>query len=374
MASKVYFTDFRCPPGVNQIQKLQKLIMAAGFNTMDMEKKLVAIKMHFGEPGNLAFLRPNYAKVVADLVWKKGGIPFLTDCNTLYPGSRKNAPEHLAAAFENGFSPLSTGCQVIIADGLRGLDEVEVPVVNGEYTKTARIGRAVMDADVVISLTHFKGHECTGFGGALKNLGMGCGSRAGKMDQHNNGKPVVSTHLCRGCRLCSKECGQDAISYDERGKAHIDPEKCAGCGRCIGRCNFDAISNRNSNANDVLDCKIAEYTQAVCHGRPCFHISLVMDVSPYCDCHGENDTPIVPDIGMYASFDPVALDQACADAVNAATPNRNSLLGDNLADPDFTPTGDHFVDTTPASTWRVGLEHAEKIGLGTCDYELVPIK
>ena len=175
MASKVYFTDFRCPPGVNQIQKLQKLIMAAGFNTMDMEKKLVAIKMHFGEPGNLAFLRPNYAKAVADLVWKKGGIPFLTDCNTLYPGSRKNAPEHLAAAFENGFSPLSTGCQVIIADGLRGLDEVEVPVVNGEYTKTARIGRAVMDADVVISLTHFKGHECTGFGGALKNLGMGCG-------------------------------------------------------------------------------------------------------------------------------------------------------------------------------------------------------
>lgn len=374
MASKVYFTDFRCPPGVNQIQKLQKLIMAAGFNTIDMEKKLVAIKMHFGEPGNLAFLRPNYAKAVADLVWKKGGIPFLTDCNTLYPGSRKNAPEHLAAAFENGFSPLSTGCQVIIADGLRGLDEVEVPVVNGEYTKTARIGRAVMDADVVISLTHFKGHECTGFGGALKNLGMGCGSRAGKMDQHNNGKPVVSTHLCRGCRLCSKECGQDAIFYDERGKAHIDPEKCAGCGRCIGRCNFDAISNRNANANDVLDCKIAEYTQAVCHGRPCFHISLVMDVSPYCDCHGENDTPIVPDIGMYASFDPVALDQACADAVNAATPNRNSLLGDNLADPDFAPTGDHFVDTTPASTWRAGLEHAEKIGLGTCDYELVTIK
>ena len=250
---------FAALPQVNQIQKLQKLIMAAGFNTIDMEKKLVAIKMHFGEPGNLAFLRPNYAKAVADLVWKKGGIPFLADGNALYPGSRKNAPEHLAAAFENGFSPLSTGCQVIIADGLRGLDEVEVPVVNGEYTKTARIGRAVMDADVVISLTHFKGHECTGFGGALKNLGMGCGSRAGKMDQHNNGKPVVSTHLCRGCRLCSKECGQDAISYDERGKAHIDPEKCAGCGRCIGRCNFDAISNRRRQRQrrpGLQDCGI----------------------------------------------------------------------------------------------------------------------
>ncbi len=374
MSSKVYFTDFRCPPGTNQLKKLQKLIRAAGFDSLEMEKKLVAIKMHFGEPGNLAFLRPNYAKAVADLVWEKGGIPFLTDCNTLYPGSRKNAPEHLAAAFENGFSPLSTGCQIIIGDGLRGLDDVEVPVPGGEYTKTARIGRAIMDADVLISLTHFKGHECTGFGGALKNIGMGCGSRAGKMDQHNNGKPVISTHLCRGCRLCAKECGQDAIFYDERGKGHIDPKKCAGCGRCIGRCNFDAIANRNSNANDILDCKIAEYTQAVCHGRPCFHISLVMDVSPYCDCHGENDTPIVPDIGMYASFDPVALDQACVDAVNACTPNRNSLLGDHLSDENFVPTGDHFTDTTPESTWQAGLIHAEKIGLGTRSYEIVTVK
>ena len=159
MSSKVYFTDFRCPPGTNQLKKLQKLIRAAGFDSLEMEKKLVAIKMHFGEPGNLAFLRPNYAKAVADLVWEKGGIPFLTDCNTLYPGSRKNAPEHLAAAFENGFSPLSTGCQIIIGDGLRGLDDVEVPVPGGEYTKTARIGRAIMDADVLISLTHFKGHQ-----------------------------------------------------------------------------------------------------------------------------------------------------------------------------------------------------------------------
>ena len=142
MSSKVYFTDFRCLPGTNQLKKLQKLIRAAGFDSLEMEKKLVAIKMHFGEPGNLAFLRPNYAKAVADLVWEKGGIPFLTDCNTLYPGSRKNAPEHLAAAFENGFSPLSTGCQIIIGDGLRGLDDVEVPVPGGEYTKTARIGAA----------------------------------------------------------------------------------------------------------------------------------------------------------------------------------------------------------------------------------------
>ena len=179
--STVYFTDFRCPVGTSQLDKLKKLCIAAGIKDIDMEGKFVAIKMHFGELGNMAFLRPNYAKVVADLCKEQGGLPFLTDCNTLYPGSRKNALEHLDCANLNGFNTITTGCQIIIGDGLRGTDEVEVPVVNGEYCKTALIGHAIMDADIFISLSHFKGHEATGFGGALKNIGMGCGSRAGKM-------------------------------------------------------------------------------------------------------------------------------------------------------------------------------------------------
>ena len=176
-ASKVYYTDFRCPVGTSLLEKLRRVCIAAGIKDIDMDGRFVAIKMHFGELGNLAFLRPNYAKVVADLCKEQGGMPFLTDCNTLYPGSRKNALEHLSCAQLNGFWPMTTGCQVIIGDGLRGTDEVEVPVPNGEYCKTAKIGRAIMDADVFISLTHFKGHESTGFGGALKNIGMGCGSR-----------------------------------------------------------------------------------------------------------------------------------------------------------------------------------------------------
>lgn len=162
--STVYFTDFRCSVGTSQLDKLKKLCVAAGIKNIDMDGKFVAIKMHFGELGNLAFLRPNYAKAVADLCKEQGGMPFLTDCNTLYPGSRKNALDHLDCANLNGFNPISTGCQIIIGDGLRGTDEVEVPVVNGEYCKTAFIGHAVMDADVFISLTHFKGHESTGFG------------------------------------------------------------------------------------------------------------------------------------------------------------------------------------------------------------------
>lgn len=194
--AKVYFSDLRCQPGTSLLNKLEKLIRTAGIGQIDFDRKLVAIKMHFGEPGNLAFLRPNYAKVVADVVKSLGGVPFLTDCNTLYPGRRKNALEHLDAAYENGFSPMSTGCQIVIGDGLRGNDDVEVPVEGGEYVKEAKIGKAIMEADVIISLSHFKGHEQTGFGGAIKNLGMGCGSRRGKMEQHAEGKPQISASRC----------------------------------------------------------------------------------------------------------------------------------------------------------------------------------
>lgn len=372
--SKVYFTDFRTHTnGPSLPGKLAKLIRKAGIGSIDMDGKFVAIKMHFGELGNISYLRPNYAKAVADVVKELGGKPFLTDCNTLYPGSRKNALDHLSCAEENGFSMATTGCHVIIGDGLRGTDEVIVPIRNGEYLKEAYIGHAIMDADILISLTHFKGHEATGFGGALKNIGMGCGSRAGKMHQHNSGKPHVIEEQCRGCRNCAKECGSDAISY-ESGKAHIDQDICKGCGRCIGACNFDAIENNNEDANEILGCKIAEYTQAVCDGRPTFHISLITDVSPNCDCHPENDAPILPNIGMFASFDPVALDQACVDACLAATPIRNSQLGDNLAKPDWHHHHDHFLDSNPNVRWKETLEHAEKIGLGSRSYELITMK
>lgn len=371
--SKVYFTDFRTRVGVSLTEKLQRLIKKAGITDIDMDGKFVAIKMHFGELGNLSYLRPNYAKAVADVVKECGGKPFLTDCNTLYPGSRKNALEHLDCANINGFNTITTGCQIIIGDGLRGTDDITVPVRNGEYCKEAYIGRAVMDADIFISLTHFKGHESTGFGGAIKNIGMGCGSRAGKMQQHNSGKPIVHDDLCRGCRRCAKECGSDAITY-ENGKAVINQDICKGCGRCIGACVFDAIENQNWNANEILGRKMAEYSQAVCDGRPTFHISLVRDISPNCDCHGENDAPILPDVGIFASFDPVALDQACVDACLHATPTPNSQLSDNLADPHWHHHHDNFLDSNPNVRWKETLEHAEKIGLGTREYELIQMK
>ncbi len=230
--SKVYFTTFKATEHENLLQKLHRLMKTAGFEQIDFTDKYAAIKIHFGEYGNLAFLRPNYAKVVADYVKELGGKPFLTDCNTLYVGSRKNALDHLDTAYVNGFSPLQTGCHVLIADGLKGTDETLVPL-NGEYVKEAKIGHAIMDADVLISLTHFKGHEMTGFGGTIKNIGMGSGSRAGKMEQHCDGKPSVDQSLCVGCGACGRICAHGAPVIKDR-KATIEHDKCVGCGRLSG--------------------------------------------------------------------------------------------------------------------------------------------
>ena len=372
--SKVYFTTFKTSYTENLLQKLHRLMKKAGFENIDFTDKYAAIKIHFGELGNLAFLRPNYAKVVADYVKELGGKPFLTDCNTLYVGSRKNALDHLDTAYVNGFNPFQTGCHTIIADGLKGTDEAVVPI-NLEYVKEAKIGQAIMDADVFISLSHFKGHEEAGFGGALKNIGMGCGSRAGKMEQHCDGKPSVKQSLCVGCGSCYKICAHETPVIKD-GKATIDHSKCVGCGRCLAVCPKDAIHQKNYSSGKMLNYKIAEYAYAVMKDRPCFHISLICDVSPNCDCHSENDIPIIPDVGMLASFDPVALDQACADLANAEKPINGSQLDDAVKEGHHHEDHeghDHFYMVHPNTDWRDCLDHAEKIGLGSRDYELVEI-
>ena len=311
-ASTVYYTDFRCPVGTSLTEKLRRLCIAAGIKSIDMDGKFVAIKMHFGELGNLAFLRPNYAKVVADLCKEQGGQPFLTDCNTLYPGSRKNALEHLSCAQENGFWPMTTGCQIIIGDGLRGTDELEVPVPNGEYCKTAKIGRAIMDADIFISLTHFKGHESTGFGGAIKNMSIGIASSRGKAWIHSAGKTT--------------DVGKVWGSLPEQ--------------------------------DDFLE-SMAEAAKAVADhcGDRILYISVANNLSVDCDCDSSPADPQMGDIGILASLDPVALDRACTDLVRASDDHGKI----------------HLIERIDSRHGMHTLDYAEQLGMGSQRYELVEL-
>ena len=394
MGSQVCFADMHAKAGDSILAKFERLIEKAGIDQIDFKDKFVAVKVHFGEVGNMAFLRHQYAKVLCDHIKARGGKPFLTDCNTLYVGYRNNALNHLDAAFINGYNPLSTGVHTIIADGLRGTDEREIPVAGGEYVKEAKIGAAVAEADIIVSLTHFKGHVNAGFGGALKNIGMGCGSKKGKMEMHSSGTPRIDGGKCIGCGMCVDHCANDGVHVVD-GTAVIDEGHCVGCGYCIAYCPAGAIMTKWDEAKPVMNKKIAEYTKAVLDGKPSFHVSLVLDVSPDCDCERHNDVPVIPNVGMFASFDPVALDQACVDAAN-----KQPVLQGSKADPQVkeASASDHmdgaraipeqaysehaagddghdvFRMVHPDTDWAAGLDHAVKLGIGTREYELVVVR
>ena len=372
-SSQVFFTNLRTTPTSNLLDKMERLVRRAGIAGIDFENRFAAIKIHFGEPGNMAYLRPQYAARMAGLLRSLGAKPFLTDANTLYSGRRANAVDHLQSAMENGYNPISAQCQVIIADGLNGIDYREIDI-DGEYCNAPKIGAAVADADIVISMTHFKGHEQTGFGGTLKNLGMGCASVGGKLELHCAAQPVVKTENCRGCNICVKHCAHDAIHLNPERKAEIDYSKCVGCGQCIALCQYDSASMGANDTSERLNYKIAEYTKAVLKDKPNFHVSFIMNVSPECDCWNHNDAAVVPDLGIAASFDPVALDKACADLVIHApalqTVNRltESRPHEHLEDTD------KFRLMHPDTDWLAGLTHAEKIGIGNMQYELIEVR
>nr|WP_244050158.1 DUF362 domain-containing protein [Parabacteroides goldsteinii] len=370
--SKVYFTNLRTTPSSNLLDKMERLVKRAGITNIDFKNQFVAIKIHFGEPGNLAYIRPNYAARMATLLRSLGAKPFLTDCNTLYSGRRSNAVDHLESAMENGFNPISAKCEVIIADGLKGTDYREIEI-NGEYCKAPKIGAAIVDADIVLTMNHFKGHEQTGFDGALKNLGMGCASVGGKLELHSASQPIIDRENCKSCNICVKHCAHDAIHLDGNKIATIDYEKCVGCGQCVALCQYDAAVMGDGDTSERLNYKIAEYSKAVLLDKPNFHISFIMNVSPECDCWNHNDAAIVPDLGIAASFDPVALDKACADIViNAPILETGNRLSDSPHH-DHLEGCDKFHIMHPETNWQAGLEHAEKIGLGTQEYELITV-
>jgi uncharacterized Fe-S center protein len=360
----------RAKPGRNLLDKLELLIKKAGIEQIDFKNKFTALKIHFGEPGNLAYIRANYAGKLARYLLSKGAKPFLTDSNTLYLGRRSNAIDHLESAFENGFNPIAVPCPVIIADGLKAIDCREIPI-HLKYCKTAKIGSAIAEADIIISMNHFKGHEQAGFGGALKNLGMGSASRTGKLELHSSSQPIVDREACTSCGQCVKYCAANAIHLDMNKKAEIDATKCLGCGQCVAVCQFEAAQPVWNNSSDIMNFKIAEYTAGVLKDKPNFHINFIMDVSPNCDCWNCNDAAIVPNIGIAASFDPVALDKACADMVTQSVANLHTVL--DVHKHGELQNVDKFTAIHPHTNWLAGLKYAEEIGVGSLDYETVRV-
>jgi uncharacterized Fe-S center protein len=365
MPSTVYHADMRTSLKENLFAKISRLLEAAGLSSRVAPGDLVAIKLHFGERGNHAFIRPVFVRRVVDDIRAAGGKPFLTDSSTLYPGERKEAVSALSCAIENGFAYAVVNAPLIMCDGLRGHTAVEVPIP-GKLLKKVSIGAEIVEADALVVLSHFKCHELTGFGGALKNLGMGCSSREGKMTQHSTVAPTVTAKHCTGCGVCLKSCAHDAITLVE-GKAVIDAELCTGCSRCITACGPKAIAIQWNEASDLVMRKMAEFARGAVTGKEgkTLFLNFITQVSPACDCYGHADAPIVNDIGICASTDPVALDQACADLVNGAPGNANTALQSG-----HEPGGDKFRGVYPSIDWTVQLDHAEAVGLGSRSYTL----
>jgi uncharacterized Fe-S center protein len=352
----------------NLLEKTGRLLDHLDLKGMISPRGLVAIKMHFGEQGNLAYIRPNYIRRIVDYIKSLDAFPFLTDANTLYAGTRGNSVSHLTTAIENGFAYAVVNAPLIIADGMRGASSAPVRI-NRKHIKTAYIGKEIVESDVLLGVAHFKGHELAGFGGTIKNIGMGCASRRGKMAQHADLSPKVKRKKCVACGDCVEHCAQSAISIQDE-KAAIDPRKCIGCGECILICPNEAITVRWNADIPLFQEKMVEYTLAVLKGKKdrAAFMNFLTQVSPACDCHGHNDTPIVRDIGILASTDPVAIDQASADLVNEQAALDGTCLTTCQG-----PGEDKFRGVYPNIDWGIQLSYAEELGLGRRTYELINI-
>jgi len=369
MESLVYFLSLRAENEnqslLRRLKNLTRILLDERLNKGD----LVAIKLHFGEPGNHAFIRPIFVRQVVEAVKEMGGKPFLTDANTLYKGMRSNAVDHLESAIYNGFSYSSVGASIIIADGIYGdyFKEIEINLKN---FKKIRVAGAIHDADFLLTLTHVKGHIGTGLGGAIKNVGMGCAPRSGKQMQHAQFKPDPNSSLCIGCSRCVNHCPTGALNLVNKKAVLVHPEICIGCGECAVVCPTSAIRVLWNESAIGLQEKMVEFTYGILKQKQPKYafINFVLDVSPDCDCASWHDANIVPDVGILGSHDIVAIDQASADLINQQIGLENTALSENLK-----PFEDKIIAIHPSINWRVQLEYAEKIGLGKRKYKLKKI-
>lgn len=364
-ASRVYF--LKADGGDGMAAGLEALLEASGVGSVVAKNETAAIKMHFGESSETGHVRPHLIRRIVSWYARRGARLFVTDTNTLYRGARSDSVAHLRTAAEHGFTLQALDAPVMIADGLHGTSEIRLEAP-GRLVGEAPFGADLVKADSIVSVAHFKGHELSGFGGAIKNLGMGGAARAGKLDQHSTTKPYVGDG-CIACGACARWCPVEAITIEEN--ALIDETICIGCGECIAVCPERVVAIRWNESTDIFQKKMVEYLGAIAgrkQGRIAY-VNFITDVHPVCDCYGTAKTPIVPDVGVTASLDPVAIDQASYDLVNAAPVIRESKLS-----PGYRRGEDKFRDLHHDVDPTVQLRYAEELGLGTRDYELVEVR
>ncbi len=366
--AEVYFADLRARNRHESMTvKVGRLVERAGVGSIVTEGDLVAVKVHFGERGGDAYVSPVFVRQVVDAVKARGGKPFVTDTNTLYSGSRSNSVDHLTTAVEHGFDYAVLGCPVIIADGLRSGSVVDLPGVGG-YFRQVHAAADLVASDAMVVVSHFKGHEMAGFGGAVKNLAMGCAPASGKRDQHSL-RATVHREKCIGCGQCVEVCPVHAIELVE-GLALVDRPRCIGCGECMTVCPQKAIATGSREDLREFVERLAEYATALTAAKrdKMLFLSFVLRVTPHCDCVPWSDAALVPDQGILASRDPVALDQACFDLVK----NARALPGSMIECP-CGPGDDKFAAAWPDTSGLRQLEYAEELGLGSRSYTLVPL-
>ncbi len=355
MAADVYYAPLHSGHSHSPLDKITRLLHKCDIKSHYSKGDLVAVKIHMGELGNTAFIRPIYLRPVLDALRQVGAKPYLTDTNTLYTGMRWNSVDHLHNAALNGFNYSTLQVPVIIADGLRGENTVEVPVA-GELVQKAKLAADIVHADAILVVSHFKGHMQASFGGAVKNLAMGCASRAGKLDMHALMRPQVDQALCTACRRCAKSCQAGAITFNP--KATIS-EACVGCARCIGVCPAEAIDHDWRQSSENVQKKMVEYARALVgvFDRPIIYLNILAAISPDCDCFGGNDAPVVPDLGFLAATDPVAADKAAYDMTVAAAGGKD-------------PFKRRYPQIDPGPLFA----HGEMLGLGSTGYRLHEVK
>ncbi len=372
MSAKVYYASTRAnKEGESMLEKLYDLFYQAGFDELIEKDDLIGIKQHFGEAGNTAFIRPIYARKLVEAIREADGNPFLTDANTLYERERANSVDHLNTAYANGFSPATVQAPVIIADGMTGRAYEKIKIDLDTFDEV-KIGTEICHANGMVSLAHFKGHDLTAFGGTIKNIGMGLGSRSGKQMMHSTVKPSINEENCTKCLECVKFCPEDCIVIN-KDESYIIEEKCIGCGECVISCNYDAINIIWEASSSGVQERMVEFTYGVLKAldEKAGFINFVTDVTPDCDCPSWSDQPIIPDQGIIAGKDPVAVEQASLDLVTEAEVLPNSELGDKAGE---AAGKNKFKLLYPKSDGGIRqLKYAEEIGLGTRDYDLVEI-